>query len=236
MSVLNHPFWHDCPLSTIDFGEPPWKTPYVDGLYHPFFTVKLGMATNIRWLYQSLPNGCPLTDPHCLLYIHTCMHACMHASMPPCSHASMHPSIHANIYTSMHPSIHANIYTYMHPCIHANIHTSIHTSIHTYIHIKEPLSSWISKQWYKIYCIHFSLAWILTYMYLYIYIYLFIYILAKNFRLFWRRCWLQCVVIFIPICGTIVGHTIHVELIRRWTSVGFSESHYWVKFFQIPNR
>ena len=197
MSVLNHPFWHDCPLSTIDFGEPPWKTPYVDGLYHPFFTVKLGMATNIRWLYQSLPNGCPLTDPHCLLYIHTCMHA----SMPPCSHASMHPSIHANIYTSMHPSIHANIYTYMHPCIHANIHTSIHTSIHTYIHIKEPLSSWISKQWYKIYCIHFSLAWILTYMYLYIYIFIYLHI-GKKLQAFLAK-------VLVAMCGHFYTHMRH---------------------------
>ena len=236
MSVLNHPFWHDCPLSTIDFGEPPWKTPYVDGLYHPFFTVKLGMATNIRWLYQSLPNGCPLTDPHCLLYIHTCMHACMH----PCHHAAMHPCIHPSMQTFIHPCIHPSMQTFIHTCIHASMQTSIHPyihpSIHTYIS-RSPFPHGFRSNGtkYIVYISRWHEFWRIC-IYIYIYIYLFIYILAKNFRLFWRRCWLQCVVIFIPICGTIVGHTIHVELIRRWTSVGFSESHYWVKFFQIPNR
>ena len=233
MSVLNHPFWHDCPLSTIDFGQPPWKTPYVDGLYHPFFTVKLGMATNIRWLYQSLPNGCPLTDPHCLLYIHTCMHACMHPCQP-CSHASIHPCKHLYIHASIHPCKHLYIHASMHPCKHPYIHTYIHPYIHTYqgAPFLMDFEAMVQNILYTFLVgMNFD-----VYVSIYIYIYLFIYILAKNFRLFWRRCWLQCVVIFIPICGTIVGHTIHVELIRRWTSVGFSESHYWVKFFQIPNR
>ena len=111
--------------------------------------------------------------------IYTYTHTCIHASIHPCKHLY----IHASMQTSIHP--------YIHP------------STHTYIHIKEPLSSWILKQWYKIYVIHFSLAWILTYMYLYIYLYIFIYLhIGKKLQAFLAK-------VLVAMCGHFYTHMRH---------------------------
>ena len=138
------------------------------------------MATNIRWLYQSLPNGCPLTDPHSLLYIHTHIHASIH----PCKHLYIHAS--------------------MHPCKHPYIHTS-HTYIHPHIHTYQgaPFLMDFEAMVQNI-CYTFLVGMNFdVYVYIYIFIYLFIYLhIGKKLQAFLAK-------VLVAMCGHFYTHMRH---------------------------